>query len=220
MEINPDYIAVGKRVVPEAIWIQADVFSPQAAALIAGGHPFDFAISNPPFGRVGRNRNLSHPVPVHGSPIELNVLAVAAKLARCGAFILPQDSCPFKFSGQDFHEYRGSETFNRFRRRCSIDLSCSSIDCDYHRADWRDVSPTVEIALYDLDEQIYNVEPDITLWQNRVTVDLTTYVFLDPASATLFGQYARTSNVLDTESLFRDGVPLPIEILTADRDRA
>lgn len=214
LEINPDYIAVGKRVVPEAFWIQADVFSPQIATLTAGGHPFDFAISNPPFGRVGRNHNLPHPVPVHGSPLELNVLAVAAKLARCGAFILPQASCPFKYSGQRNHEYRDSATFNRFRSRCRINLSCSSIDCSIYTADWRDVSPTVEIALYDLDEQIYNVEPDIILWRNRVTVNRVTYVFVDPAAAALFAQYARTSNALDTESLFRDGVPLPLEIIT------
>src|ERR1700727_2619841 len=45
VEINPEYIKVGKRVLPEATWIQGDVFQ------VALGH-FDSAFSNPPFGAI------------------------------------------------------------------------------------------------------------------------------------------------------------------------
>ncbi len=48
LERNPDYVAVGKILIPEAVWIEADVFDLPKLGL---GH-FDVAISNPPFGSV------------------------------------------------------------------------------------------------------------------------------------------------------------------------
>lgn len=159
IEINPDYIAVGRRVVPEALWIRADIFSlPACIEYMADrpeGEAFDFAICNPPFGR-SRSLYKSNLLPLHGSPIELNALYVASRLARCGAFILPQDSCPFIYSGQRGHTHRTTSTWSQFYRQTHIDLSSSSIDCSIYRDDWRDVSPNVEIALYDLDESVDN----------------------------------------------------------------
>lgn len=155
IEINSDYIAVGRRVVPEAIWIQADIFNlPQwifNAPDRPDGEAFDFTISNPPFGR-SRSPHKSVALPLQGPPLELNVLSIATRLARCGAFILPQESCPFRYSGQSYYEHRISQVYEQFYHQTSIDLECSSIDCSIYRDDWRDVSPNVEIALYDLDE--------------------------------------------------------------------
>lgn len=155
IEINPDYIAVGRRVVPEAIWIQADIFSlPESIFTRPGrlpGEAFDFAICNPPFGR-SKALYQSGSLPYPGSPIELSVLSIAARLARCGAFILPQMSCPFTYSGQPYHEHRITPVWSQFYRQSHIDLTASSIDCAIYHDHWRDVSPNVEIALYDLDE--------------------------------------------------------------------
>lgn len=159
IEINPDYIAVGRRVVPEALWIRADVFNLPAPISRNPDRPlgeaFDFAISNPPFGR-SKALYQSRVLPLTGSPIELNVLYVASRLARCGAFILPQESCPFRYSGQRNHEHRTTPVWSQFYRQTSIDLTASSIDCSIYRDHWRDVSPNVEIALYDLDESVDN----------------------------------------------------------------
>lgn len=155
VEINPDYIKVGRRVVPEAIWIQADVFDlPESILRNAdrpAGEAFDMAISNPPFGR-SKALYSSGKLPCLGSPIELNVLSIASTLARCGAFILPQESCPFRYSGQRNHEHRTTPAWSQFYRQTSIDLTSSSIDCSIYRDHWLDVSPNVEIALYNMDE--------------------------------------------------------------------
>jgi predicted RNA methylase len=50
VEINPDYVAVGKKILPEATWIVADVFDLTKDI----GH-FDCAISNPPFGAAKKS---------------------------------------------------------------------------------------------------------------------------------------------------------------------
>ena len=47
VELNPHYVEVGKKVVPEATWICADVLDPFLPDLL--GH---IRIANPPFGRI------------------------------------------------------------------------------------------------------------------------------------------------------------------------
>jgi predicted RNA methylase len=151
VEINPDYVEVGRKIVSEAVWICADVFTFDTADLLSqfeelNGHPFDFAISNPPFGK-------SKDVLIPGVTMDLNILAVASELSRCGAFVLPQESCPFKYSGRPHYEPHLHNNFQKFKILTGVDLTCSSIDCSMYRNDWRGVNPNVEIALWDLDEQ-------------------------------------------------------------------
>ncbi|GGS37722.1 hypothetical protein GCM10010205_79500 [Streptomyces nojiriensis] len=53
MERNPEYVAVGKRVLPDARWICADIVTMDTKTLGLGG--FDYAVANPPYGpRVQR----------------------------------------------------------------------------------------------------------------------------------------------------------------------
>lgn len=146
LELNPDYVAVGRKVVPEATWVCGNVFD-----LPADLGTFDYAISNPPFGRM-------KDLPLSGLPLDLNVVAVAARLARQGVFILPQGSCPFEFSGRQGYLERESEPYESFHARTGVRLYCSSVDCAFHIDAWRGVSPKVEIARFDLDEDVAYVE--------------------------------------------------------------
>ena len=72
IEINQDYVDVGKQLLPEATWICSDALDP--ALLSSLGH-FDCAISNPPFGRIHSpyRRNYS------SSQFEYMVIEAAAK---------------------------------------------------------------------------------------------------------------------------------------------
>lgn len=149
------------------------VFEIEPTALLASfeelrGHPFDFAISNPPFGR-------SREILLPGVTVDLNVLAVASELARCGAFILPQESCSFKYSGQQGHEYARPNNFHKFNLMTGIQLTCSSVDCAMYREDWRGVNPNVEIALWDLDEQEdkegKKIEIEVGKWRRSERVE-------------------------------------------------
>jgi len=60
VEINPRYVSVGRKLLPQARWINADVFDWRTLDLVI----YDVAIANPPFGRVGtlgRRAALSRP---------------------------------------------------------------------------------------------------------------------------------------------------------------
>lgn len=158
VELNPDYVNVGRKLVPEATWIVGDIFDPATLAAIplppntpdGETAPFDCCICNPPFGR-------SKPTPLSGVSLDLNMLAFAARyLASFGVFILPQMSCPFEYSGSRNYRLRESNTYEQFFSATGIELTCSSVDCSLYRDDWQGVSPVVEIAIYDLDEQKMN----------------------------------------------------------------
>lgn len=83
VESNPDYVAVGRKVLPEAEWICGDVFDLPGT----GVGEFDCAIANPPFGytpRAGAGPRY------RGRRAEYHFLDIAAGLARRGVFLVPQ----------------------------------------------------------------------------------------------------------------------------------
>jgi hypothetical protein len=143
-EKNPEYVRVGRRVLPEATWICADVLDVPGMNL---GH-FDCAISNPPFGRIKRSGN----APGYRGPLfEFHVIAVAETLARRGAFIIPRDSAPFRIEG-GFAD-QDSPAYERFHRETGIKLRPNvGIPTDDYRDQWRDATPAVEIVLHNRDE--------------------------------------------------------------------
>lgn len=135
---------VGRRVLPEATWICADVLDVPRLNL----GPIDCAISNPPFGRIKRSGN----APRYRGPLfEFHVIAIAETLARRGAFIIPRESAPFRtetgFVSQD------SPAYERFHRETGIKLRPNpGIPTDEYRDQWRDASPAVEIVVHNRDE--------------------------------------------------------------------
>jgi hypothetical protein len=142
VEINPAYVEVGKKILPSARWICADVCS--LADDI--GH-FDCAISNPPFGRsVGsdcRSPRLS------SGPFEYKVIDIASSLADSGAFIIPQQSSPFQFSGKRDNTFIKSREYMKFEERTGIVLDYGCANDTTVDAEWRGVNVVVEIALAD-----------------------------------------------------------------------
>lgn len=146
VERNPAYVAVGRKLIPEATWIEADVFDLPKLGL---GH-FDVAISNPPFGAVRRSGR----APRHGGPeFEYAVIDLASDVADLGVFIVPQASAPFEFSGSRSYRETPDERHDRFRDATGIVLEAGcGIDCDHYRSEWRGVAPAVEIVLADFVE--------------------------------------------------------------------
>jgi predicted RNA methylase len=139
VEKNPDYVAVGRKVLPEARWICGDVFD-----LPDDLGEFTFAIANPPFGSGG---------PIKGVTLDLNVVAAAAPLAEYGVFILPAQSVPFEYSGRPCYRETEPGAYRAFHQRTGIRLGPScGIDCSFAKDLWRGVAPNVEIAIADFDE--------------------------------------------------------------------
>jgi hypothetical protein len=141
VEVNPAYVAVGRKLFPEAEWICASVN--QLPSDLGG---FDVALANPPFGKVAKITG-----PRYSGEDELAVVDIASDLARWGGFILPVGSLPFSYSGNRFYQERENERYQRFTDRTGIELSCESVDCSCYADGWRGVSPRIEVVTADFD---------------------------------------------------------------------
>lgn len=145
VEANPDYAAVGRKLLPQAEWIVADIFD-----LPAGLGRFDCAVSNPPFGAVKRSGSAPR---YSGRAFEFHVIDIASDLADWGAFIIPQGSAPFEYSGRRDYRERQSAEHDRFVKAAGFRLQMNcGIDCSAYRDEWRGVAPAVEIVVADFAE--------------------------------------------------------------------
>lgn len=144
VELNPDYYLVGKRIVPEATWVNQDVFeaSEWIKELIG---PFDTAISNPPFGAIKTADNYRGVYT--GSEFEYKLITTASEIARFGVFILPQQSVPFKYSGVRCFERVSSNKHDKFIKQTGIILEPGcGVDTSLYLKQWHGVSPLCEIV--------------------------------------------------------------------------
>jgi hypothetical protein len=145
VEKNPAYVEVGRKVLPEARWICADVLDVPSLNL----GRFDAAIGNPPFGTIARSGN----GPRYSGPLfEYHVIDVAAQVAKAGVFIVPQLSAPFRLSGVPFYTEELSEQYRRFAAETGINLTASCIDTSMCIDEWRGVAPRTEVVLADFTE--------------------------------------------------------------------
>jgi hypothetical protein len=149
VEINPAYVEIGKKIVPEAEWICASIFD-----FSPDGH-FDCAISNPPFGAIKSGKADNDGL----GGFEFSTIFKASKIAREGAFILPQTSTPFKYSGNTHYEdLRGTDRLSRkvasFCEKTGIeyDFNCG-IDTSIYLNQWRGVSPVCEICTFEFTDK-------------------------------------------------------------------
>ncbi|MEV6256860.1 methyltransferase [Nocardia sp. NPDC051929] len=142
VEANPEFVAVGMKLVPEATWVCADVFGigRQRWRL------FDTAIANPPFGNHTRSGNAPG---YRGPRFEYHVIALASHLARHGVFLVPQTSAPFHYSGgQGMLDGQGDAEYKRFSSSTGIALEPGcSVDTAFHDPYWHQRPVRTEIVL-------------------------------------------------------------------------
>ncbi|MCD1645193.1 methyltransferase [Aurantimonas coralicida] len=149
VEVNPAYVEVGRKIVPEATWICADLFD----VFDMGLGRFDVAISNPPFGRIKREGGRKAPR-YTGADFEFHVIDIAAHLADYGVFILPQMSAGFSYSGRPFYERQTSGKAFDFQRVMGLHFEAAiGIDCSVYRDQWHGVAPAVEVVSVDFSAQ-------------------------------------------------------------------
>lgn len=147
IERNEEFVRVGRRVVPEATWIHADVMT--IPSMLDELGTFDWAISNPPYGAIPRSAD--GPGGYRGRRFEYHVITVASMIARHGVFIIPQNAAPFRYSGRPSYESdTGDVEYRKFVNATGIELEMNAgIDTSYYRDDWHDVAPCVEIVRAD-----------------------------------------------------------------------
>lgn len=156
VEVNPDYVEIGKKLVPEANWVLASVLD--INRMLSLGH-FDFAIMNPPFGRV-RSLN-GDAFKYSGALAEFKVLDVASHIADSIGAIVPQNSAGYKYSGDHGYEYIGSKELNRFQNETGIhvDGTIGHDLSDQYCGQFKNVSIAVEIITADTSHVKYKAPP-------------------------------------------------------------
>lgn len=126
VEINPDYVAAGRQVLPNANWICANVLEPEIAQLEA-----EVVVSNPPFGRLNRKDT---PKTIQSGELHYAVVEVAQQVATSGCFILPA--------------IKRDETGRWIVPGHLSDLGPTCIDPRGVQDEWRMASPKVDVACY------------------------------------------------------------------------
>ena len=149
VEINPEYVQVGRRLLPEVTWVQADMYD---LSLWQNLPRFDEAVSNPPFSQVLTDCDTSWLG--YRGPAGLTVAALGLKVAHLGiTLILPQTQTPYRYSGRrpgenvvTTNHMRYLETF--MNQYPDLEWHHSSIDTEdeVYKAGWRGATPRVELV--------------------------------------------------------------------------
>jgi len=139
-----EYVTVGRRVVPHANWIHGDVFAAELGR-------YAFAISNPPFGRI---KESTYTGPYKGGEFEFKVIERASQLAEWGVFILPQQSAPFRYSGESAYRAESAEKVQKFMQQTGIVMQSScGIDTSIYLNEWKGVAPMCEVVCCDFSSE-------------------------------------------------------------------
>lgn len=153
VEFNADYIAIGKKILPEANWVQADIRDVETIMQLGA---FDIAVSNPPFGntRTLKGFEIKAPYSYHGQHAEYKVIDLASRIARFGSFILPQESAGFKYSNMQQYSQNKNKRYTDFVAQTGIQLDPGmGIDTKAPGyGDFKDVSIVVEFVDANFDE--------------------------------------------------------------------
>lgn len=186
VETNAEYVRVGRKVMPEATWIHADVFGDW----INDFDRFDFAISNPPFGAI---RAETWKGKYSGPRFEYKVIELASRVARTGTFIVPQQSAPFRYSAFQQFEVKQDEQCRKFIEATGIEMEMNcGIDTSVSRNEWHGVSPVCEIVTCDFDE----IEQAADVQGARIEVE--------PIIAPVQAAFARPARELEQLDLFAE----------------
>ena len=148
IELNEDFVRVGKRVMPQANWIQASVWDQEIYSL--DEKVFDLAISNPPYGKLKRSECPKWLK--YNGLMEYMVAEIAHRIATYGVFLIGQSAAPFSMSGQSGHQVTPSDEHDRLTKEAGICLAANcGIDTEFTmeaaEAKWQGTKIVTEIVL-------------------------------------------------------------------------
>lgn len=139
VELNPSYVEVGKKILPEADWIESDVFELHELG------DYDIVISNPPFGAIGRT---GEGPKYSGKKFEYHIIDIASRYADYGAFIIPRMSAGFATGGQEGFRRNESRELAKFKKETGIhlDVGIGIEASDEQYGSWKGTAPMVEVC--------------------------------------------------------------------------
>jgi hypothetical protein len=149
VELNPEYVAVGRRLLPEVTWVQGDMYD---QTLWQSLPRFDEAISNPPFAKVLTGCDTDW-IGYRG-PAGLMAAAIGTQVAQLGiTMILPQNQTPFRYSGAPPGNNVYTENHTGYLKRFlagrpTLEWHHISLDTTHpgYQSGWRGAAPLVEVV--------------------------------------------------------------------------
>jgi hypothetical protein len=150
IERSPRNVEIGRKVVPEAEWVEGDAFDPEIWERLG---KVDYVISNPPFGNVASANDTdsyrAFQKELGKVPAHLKAVSLALRFSKLGGiFILPQGDLPFDYSGCDtYHRKSPSTALAKFMKTWpAATFNCRAVDCSVYKNEWKDASPKVELV--------------------------------------------------------------------------
>lgn len=159
VEQDPEYVEVGKKILPEANWVCGNVFN---KTLIEGLGEFELAISNPPFGNIKTGDSANEiELDFKGKDFDLRVVELGGRIAQYGSFILPQGSTPYRWSGNNgryedlIRNCTCPKKVKKFIKETGLEFQFNSLglDTSQYREMWKGVKPICEIVLVEYPEK-------------------------------------------------------------------
>jgi len=139
VELNGDFVQAGKKLVPEATWIQGDMFD---INLVAGLGIFNVAITNPPYGNVATGQEANKWLQYHG-PMQLEAAEVILRITTKGGLMILQRVDQEHQLGPtppSTHYKRWKKAFP------GAMISEQSTDTSIYRDQWQGAKPDVVLA--------------------------------------------------------------------------
>ncbi|WPO93708.1 methyltransferase [Buttiauxella sp. HR94] len=139
VELNPEYVMIGKRVLPQAEWICMDALAYTAS------EPFDIVYGNPPFGKIKTSEMQTGKY--SGLEFEYKVIEHGSTLAPYGVWIVPQSSAGFVYSGVHCYDRKESAKYKKFVNDTSwtFEAGCG-IDTSIYRDQWHGTNVVCEVV--------------------------------------------------------------------------
>ena len=138
VELNPEYVLIGSRVLPEAEWICGD------ALQYVSNERFDVVYGNPPFGKI--NTSEAFTGSYKGAEFEYKVIEHGSTLSDYGVWIVPQASAGFVYSGAQYYDRRESAKYKKFADQTGFHFEAGcGIDTSIYRDQWHGTSVVCEV---------------------------------------------------------------------------
>lgn len=151
LEINPAYVEVGRKLLPEATWICGDVFNLDTLLAIYRPAGYTCVISNPPFGKLPTTQAakwFSFKGPGH-----LMAMEVAIRMGQKAVMIAPEVDLPWREQGVPFHTVKDNPSTSwRKWHKLFPDVEVNSCSIDTSAYEWQGASPKVELFQLEVDD--------------------------------------------------------------------
>lgn len=147
IEQNPEWVKIGRKLLPQVNWICADISDLNLREL---GY-FDKVISNPPYGVVPTLKQLKCPR-YEGSQAHYKILDIASCMGSRGVFLLPQSASSFSYSNVSCFTQNENKLLKDFGQQTSIEMTFNmGIDTSCYSG-FKNTTITTEIVCCDFDE--------------------------------------------------------------------